>query len=181
MLQKIKLKINWPVSSCDLTLLDYFLWSYGISFVYTENTASIAAMEASIERVIGEIPAEMCVTNIHIKLLTYLFGHYNLLQVLASANLRRNTSRAVAAWLQFRIPNVLRFSSTCLAQRWGGRPGLRRHPSRGSDSKALRTGLELSIRATWLSHRRRCILIRFTMSMSSYISYSFWYRREKGR
>ena len=47
--------------------------------------------------------------------LTYLFGHYNLLQVLASANLRRHTSRTVAAWRQFRIPSVLRFSSTCLA------------------------------------------------------------------
>ena len=30
-------------------------------------------------------------------LLTYLFGHYNLLQILASANLRRHISRAVAA------------------------------------------------------------------------------------
>ena len=51
-------------------------------------------------------------------MLTYLFGHYNLLQVLALANLRRHTSRAVAAWRHFRIPTVLRFSSTCLAQRW---------------------------------------------------------------
>ena len=40
-------------------------------------------------------------------LLTYLFDHYNLLQVLASANLRRHTSRAVAAWRQFRIPAFL--------------------------------------------------------------------------
>ena len=30
--------------------------------------------------------------------------------------------RHVAAWRQFRIPSVLRFSSTCLAQRWEGRP-----------------------------------------------------------
>ena len=46
-------------------------------------------------------------------LLTYFLGHYNLLQVLASANLRSHTSRAVAAWRQFRILSVLRFSSTC--------------------------------------------------------------------
>ena len=72
-------------------------------------------------------------------ILTYIFGHYNLLQVLASANLRRHTSRAVAAWRQFRIPSVLRFSSTCLAQRWGGRPCLR-HPPAGSESKTLRVG-----------------------------------------
>ena len=86
-----------------------------------------------------------------------LFGHYNLLQFLASA------TRAVAAWRQFRIPSVLRFSWTCLVQRWGGRPWLRHLPP-GSDSKTLRTGLELSIPATWPSHRRHCIL------MSSYIS-----------
>ena len=109
-------------------------------------------------------------------LLTYLFGHYNLLQVLASANLRCHTSRAVAPWHQFRIPSVLRFSSTCLAQRWVGRPCLRQQLP-GSDSKTLRTGLELSIRATWPSHRRRCILIRFTTSLSSYTSYRSWFHR----
>ena len=91
-------------------------------------------------------------------LLTYLFGHYNLLQVLASANLRRHTSRAITAWRQFRIPSVLSYSSTWLAKRWEGRPCLR-HPPPDSDSKTLRTGLELSIRATWPSHRRRCILM----------------------
>ena len=48
----------------------------------------------------------------------YLFGHYNLLQVLASANLRRHTSRAIAAWRQFRIPSVVTFSfiSSALAR-----------------------------------------------------------------
>ena len=95
----------------------------------------------------------------------------NLLQLLASANLRRHTSRAVAAWRKFRISTVLGFSSTCLAQRWKGRPCLQ-HPPPGSDSKTLRTKLELSIRETWPSHRRRCILTRFTTSMSSYISYA---------
>ena len=40
---------------------------------------------------------------------------------------------SVAAWRQFRIPGVLRFSSTCLAIRWEGRPCL------CSDSKTLRT------------------------------------------
>ena len=37
-------------------------------------------------------------------LLTYLFDHYNLLQVLASAYLRRRTSRAVAACANFGYP-----------------------------------------------------------------------------
>ena len=42
-----------------------------------------------------------------------------------------------------------------------------RLPAAGTDSKTLRTGLKLSIRATLPSHRRRC-----TGSKSSYISYS---------
>ena len=75
---------------------------------------------------------------------------------------------------QFQIPSVVTVSSTCLVQRWRGHYFLRLPPP-GSDSKILRTGLELSIRRTWPSHRRRCILIRFTKSMSSYLSYSFWF------
>ena len=42
--------------------------------------------------------------NIKNILLTYLFGHYNLIQVLASTNLRRHTSRAVAAFLDSHQP-----------------------------------------------------------------------------
>ena len=54
---------------------------------------------------------------IFIFLLTYLLGHYNLLQVLTSANLRRLISRAVAAWRQFfRIPSVVNILSTYLVQ-----------------------------------------------------------------
>ena len=101
-------------------------------------------------------------------ILTYLFGHYNLLQVLASANMRRHTSRAIAIWRQLRIHIVVTFSCTCLDQRWPRRPFLQLPPS-GSDSKTLRTGLKLSIRVTWPSHRRRCVLIIVTTSMSSYI------------
>ena len=39
-----------------------------------------------------------------IYLLNYLFGHYNLLLVLASANLQRHTSRAFAAFLDYHQP-----------------------------------------------------------------------------
>ena len=45
--------------------------------------------------------------------LTYLFGHYNMLKILDSANLRRHTLRAVVAWRQFRIASVVTFSFTC--------------------------------------------------------------------
>ena len=58
-------------------------------------------------------------------LLTYLSGLYNLLQVLASANLRNHTLRAIAVWRRFRISSVVTFSGT---QRWRVRPFLRLPP-----------------------------------------------------
>ena len=48
-----------------------------------------------------------------------------MLQVLASAILRRHTSRAIAVWHQFQILRVVTFSVTGLAQRWRGRSFLR--------------------------------------------------------
>ena len=78
---------------------------------------------------------------------TYLVGSYNLLQVLAPAKLRCHTSQAITAWCQFRIPSVDTTLVTWYAQRLHGPPFLRLPPT-GSDSKTLRTGLELSVRAT---------------------------------
>ena len=65
---------------------------------------------------------------------------------------------------------------TCLTQRWQGRP-LLWFPPPGSDSRTLRSRLELLMRITWPSQRRRFILICFTTSMSSYISCSSWFQR----
>ena len=81
-------------------------------------------------------------------LLTHLFGRYNLLQFLASGNLRRHTSRAMqlgANFIHLFRPTLVRpsFSAT----------------STSSDSNTLWTGLELSIRAICPSHRSRCICI----------------------
>ena len=50
---------NWPPRSCDLTLLDYFLWGYVKSLVYVDKPQSIDALEANITRVIKSIPADM--------------------------------------------------------------------------------------------------------------------------
>ena len=53
-----------------------------------------------IERTIDSNKDFMQFSEFHVCLFekrTYLLGYYNLLQVLASANLRRHTSRAVAA------------------------------------------------------------------------------------
>ena len=45
---------NWPLRSCDLTPLDYFLLK-----VNTDKPASIDALKDNIEAFIREIPAKM--------------------------------------------------------------------------------------------------------------------------
>ena len=51
--------VNWPPRSCDLTPLDYYLWSYVKAHVYTYKTALIDTLEDNIEALIPAIPAEM--------------------------------------------------------------------------------------------------------------------------
>uniref|UniRef100_A0A6P7EY70 Uncharacterized protein LOC114324347 n=1 Tax=Diabrotica virgifera virgifera TaxID=50390 RepID=A0A6P7EY70_DIAVI len=50
--------VNWSPISCDITPLDFFLWSYLKSKVYMNKPAAIEALEASITRVTGQIPIE---------------------------------------------------------------------------------------------------------------------------
>ena len=50
---------NWPLRSCDLTPLHYFLWGYIKVHVFTDKPAYIDALEDNIEAFIREIPAEM--------------------------------------------------------------------------------------------------------------------------
>ena len=50
--------VNWPLRSCDLTPLDYFLWGYVKVHDYTDKPVSIAALEDNIEALISDIPAE---------------------------------------------------------------------------------------------------------------------------
>ena len=51
--------VNWPPRSCDLTLLDYFLWGYVKSLFYLDKLQSIDALEANITCDINVIPADM--------------------------------------------------------------------------------------------------------------------------
>ena len=51
--------VDWPPRSCDITLLDFFLWGYVKSKVYTDKPASIQALEQNITRVIHHLPVEM--------------------------------------------------------------------------------------------------------------------------
>ena len=49
--------VNWPPRWCDLTSLDYFLYSYVKAHDYTDKPVSINALEGNIEAFIRETPA----------------------------------------------------------------------------------------------------------------------------
>ncbi|GFV86671.1 DUF4817 domain-containing protein [Trichonephila clavipes] len=51
--------VNWPPRSCDLTPLDYFLWSYVKSLVYADKPQTLDHLEDNIRRVIGDIRPQM--------------------------------------------------------------------------------------------------------------------------
>ena len=51
--------VIWLSRSCDLTPLDYLLWDYVKTHVYTDKPASIDALEDNNETFIREISAEM--------------------------------------------------------------------------------------------------------------------------
>ncbi|GFY21930.1 putative transposable element [Trichonephila clavipes] len=50
--------VNWP-PSCDLTLLDYFLWGYVKSLVYADKPQTLDHLEDNILRVIADIRPQM--------------------------------------------------------------------------------------------------------------------------
>ncbi|GFU77886.1 uncharacterized protein TNCV_1138941 [Trichonephila clavipes] len=47
--------VNWPPRSCDLTLLDYFLWGYVKLLVYADKPQTLDHLEDNIRRVIADI------------------------------------------------------------------------------------------------------------------------------
>ncbi|GFS86100.1 DUF4817 domain-containing protein [Trichonephila clavipes] len=51
--------VNWPPRSCDLTPLDYFLWGYVKSLVYTDKPQTLHHLENNIRRVIADIRPQM--------------------------------------------------------------------------------------------------------------------------
>ncbi|GFW92431.1 DUF4817 domain-containing protein [Trichonephila clavipes] len=51
--------VNWPTRSCDLTPLDYFLWSYVKSLVYADKPQTFDHLEDNIRRVIADIRRQM--------------------------------------------------------------------------------------------------------------------------
>ncbi|GFY11467.1 DUF4817 domain-containing protein [Trichonephila clavipes] len=51
--------VNWPPRSCDLTPLDYFLWSYVKSLVYADKQQTLDHLQDNIRRVIADIRPQM--------------------------------------------------------------------------------------------------------------------------
>ncbi|GFU24029.1 DUF4817 domain-containing protein [Trichonephila clavipes] len=51
--------VNWNPRSCDLTPLDYFLWSYVNSLVYADKPQTLDPLEDNIRRVIADIRPQM--------------------------------------------------------------------------------------------------------------------------
>ncbi|GFW58681.1 transposable element Tc3 transposase [Trichonephila clavipes] len=51
--------VNWTPRSCDLTLLDYFLWGYVQSLVYADKPQTLDHLEDNIRRVIADIRPQM--------------------------------------------------------------------------------------------------------------------------
>ncbi|GFX88307.1 DUF4817 domain-containing protein [Trichonephila clavipes] len=51
--------VYWPPKSCDLTSLDYFLWSYVKSLVYADKPQTLDHLEDNIRRVIADIQPQM--------------------------------------------------------------------------------------------------------------------------
>ncbi|GFY26131.1 uncharacterized protein TNCV_354481 [Trichonephila clavipes] len=51
--------VTQPPRSCDLTPLDYFLWGYVKSLVYTDKPQTLDHLEDNIRRVIADIRPQM--------------------------------------------------------------------------------------------------------------------------
>ncbi|GFT32385.1 hypothetical protein TNCV_4484111 [Trichonephila clavipes] len=51
--------VNWSPRNCDLTQLDYFLWSYVKPLVYTDKPQTLDHLEDNIRRVIADIRPQM--------------------------------------------------------------------------------------------------------------------------
>ncbi|GFU62445.1 DUF4817 domain-containing protein [Trichonephila clavipes] len=51
--------VNWPPRSCDLTQLDYFMWSYVKSLVYADKPQTLDHLEDNIRCVIADIWPQM--------------------------------------------------------------------------------------------------------------------------
>ncbi|GFW13800.1 uncharacterized protein TNCV_1670161 [Trichonephila clavipes] len=51
--------VNCPPRSCDLTPLDYFLWGYVKSLVYTDKPQTLDHLKDNIRRVIADKRPQM--------------------------------------------------------------------------------------------------------------------------
>lgn len=52
--------VEWPSRSCGLTPLDYLLWGYVKSLVYTNKPRTLNELRNNIKREIANVSADMC-------------------------------------------------------------------------------------------------------------------------
>ena len=52
--------VEWPLRSCDLTPLYFFLWGHIMSLVYANKPATLDDLKDNIQRKIANVPVEMC-------------------------------------------------------------------------------------------------------------------------
>ena len=52
--------VGWTPRPCDLTPLDYFLWGYVKSIVYSNKPATIDELRTNIERESAAVSADLC-------------------------------------------------------------------------------------------------------------------------
>ena len=52
--------VGWPLRSCDLTPLDYFLWGCVQSMIYANKPVTIDELRTNIEREIAAVSADLC-------------------------------------------------------------------------------------------------------------------------
>ncbi|GFV43725.1 putative LOC100569746 [Trichonephila clavipes] len=60
--------VNWPLRSCDLTPLDYFLWGYVKSLVNADKPQTLDHLEDSIHRVIADIRLGKSHRKLHVQI-----------------------------------------------------------------------------------------------------------------
>ena len=80
--------------------------------LYSEHTTRMSILQNYVSTNVSNLSSN----NWNPALLSTYLITYLAITTLASANLRRHTSRAIAAWRHFQIQSAFSFSSTCLAQ-----------------------------------------------------------------
>ena len=90
-------QVGWPPRMCDLTRLDYFLWGYVKSMVYSNKPATIDEIRMNIEREIAAVSADLC-----LKIIKNLGSASGLLQACPLGTMQKKTNFIMALSVLYR-------------------------------------------------------------------------------